>query len=249
MLVAPSIPTPDFGKLSSAKVFNEWVVPMANRILPRPDDTEEILASQRQVNRNSGLPQGLDQPPPQYTSPTDPRAIYAPPQTPVAAPQQLRQPQQTAPTDPQEPLGARAPGDPTAADLTSFVKGFEGFNQNPYNDYNQTSIGYGTRARAGERSISPLVAEQRLEEELDTHRQRVQALNTRAGYEFSDNQIDALTSFDYNTGRLEQLTANGTRDIATIGQKINLYNKADGEVLRGLTRRRRAESLLFTRGY
>jgi len=245
MLVAPSIPTPDFGKLSSAKVFNEWIVPTANRILPQQDDTEEILASQRPVSRNSSLPQGLDQPPQQYASPTDPRAIYAP-QSATTAPQQI---QQTVPTTLQEPLGARAPGDPTAANLTSFVKRFEGFNPDAYDDYGQTSIGYGTRARPGERSISPLIAEQRLEEELGTHRQRVQALNLSAGYEFSDNQIDALTSFDYNTGSLEQLTDNGTRDIATIGQKINLYNKAGGKELRGLTRRRQAESLLFTRGY
>ena len=132
-----------------------------------------------------------------------------------------------------------------AGDLTSFVKGFEGYNPNAYNDYKQMSIGYGTRARAGEKVISRDEAERRLGAELSKSRQRVLAHAAKHGYEFSGNQIDALTSFDYNTGRISQLTNGGTRTPEAIGKQMLLYNKAGGKVLPGLVRRRKAESSLF----
>lgn len=132
-----------------------------------------------------------------------------------------------------------------ANDLTSFVKEFEGFNPKAFSDYKQTSIGYGTRAKPGETIISRREAERRLADELANSRRRVESHAQRHGYQFSQKQMDALTSFDYNTGRLEQLTAKGTRQPEEIGQKILLYNKAGGKVLPGLVRRRKAESSLF----
>lgn len=132
-----------------------------------------------------------------------------------------------------------------AKDLTSFVKEFEGYNPKAFSDYKQTSIGYGTRAKPGETVISRQEAERRLADELANSRRRVESHAQRHGYQFSQKQMDALTSFDYNTGRLEQLTAKGTRQPEEIGQKILLYNKAGGKVLPGLVRRRKAESSLF----
>lgn len=64
-------------------------------------------------------------------------------------------------------------------------------------------------------------------------------------YHWNQNQEDALTSFAFNIGSIDQLTANGTRSIATISEKILLYNRAGGAVLEGLTRRRKAEKALF----
>lgn len=67
----------------------------------------------------------------------------------------------------------------------------------------------------------------------------------------SQNQVDALVSFAYNLG-------NGTLQRSTLRQKLNRgemdsaaqeilkYNKAGGQVLKGLTRRRQAEYKLFT---
>jgi lysozyme len=132
-----------------------------------------------------------------------------------------------------------------AKDLTSFVKEFEGYKPRAFSDYKQTSIGYGTRAKPGETVISRQEAERRLADELANSRRRVESHAQRHGYQFSQKQMDALTSFDYNTGRLEQLTAKGTRQPEEIGQKILLYNKAGGKVLPGLVRRRKAESSLF----
>lgn len=134
-------------------------------------------------------------------------------------------------------------------DLVSLVKQFEGFNPNAYGDYKQTSIGYGTRAKAGEKSISKEEAERRLANELALSRQRVAALNEKAGYNFTPHEIDALTSFDYNTGRLSQLTENGKRDRVTIAAKMLEYTKAGGKSLPGLVKRRQAEQQVFLKGY
>ncbi|QLG39410.1 glycoside hydrolase family protein [Paenibacillus sp. E222] len=61
----------------------------------------------------------------------------------------------------------------------------------------------------------------------------------------TQNQFDALTSFCYNTGpgNLKQL-CNG-RTVAQIASSITKYNKAGGNVLKGLVRRRQAELDLF----
>ena len=67
-------------------------------------------------------------------------------------------------------------------------------------------------------------------------------------YDFNTSQIDALVSFAYNVGSIDQLTSKGRRSIKTIEEKIPEYNKAGGKVLRGLTRRRAAELKMFKQG-
>lgn len=64
-------------------------------------------------------------------------------------------------------------------------------------------------------------------------------------YHWNQNQYDALVSFAFNIGSINQLTANGTRTIAQISSKITAYNKAGGKALAGLTRRRKEEKALF----
>lgn len=64
-------------------------------------------------------------------------------------------------------------------------------------------------------------------------------------YDWNQNELDALVSFAYNIGSIDQLTAKGTRSKSTIASKILQYDKAGGKVLRGLTRRRQAEHDLF----
>ena len=67
-----------------------------------------------------------------------------------------------------------------------------------------------------------------------------------AKYNFNQNQFDALVSFAYNVGGIEQLTKNGSRSISEIAEHMLAYNKAGGKVLAGLTRRRQAEKDLFS---
>lgn len=64
-------------------------------------------------------------------------------------------------------------------------------------------------------------------------------------YHWNQNQFDALLSFTYNIGSINQLTNNGQRSIQEISNKIELYNKCKGRPLEGLTRRRKFEKQLF----
>tara|TARA_R110000822_G_scaffold90467_2_gene209143 strand:- start:854 stop:2710 length:1857 start_codon:yes stop_codon:yes gene_type:complete len=136
-----------------------------------------------------------------------------------------------------------------AKTLTDFVKGFEGWNPSAYNDYKQTSIGYGTKAKSGELSITKEEAARRLSQELQRHVVRVKKIADKGGYEFTKAQLDALTSFDYNTGKIGQVTGNGKRNKEEIAEKMLLYVKAGGKNLKGLEIRRKAEVKLFKTGY
>lgn len=64
-------------------------------------------------------------------------------------------------------------------------------------------------------------------------------------YNFNQNQFDALVSFAFNIGNINQLTNNGTRSIAEISAKISEYCNAGGKKLAGLVTRRNKEKELF----
>ena len=83
--------------------------------------------------------------------------------------------------------------------------------------------------------------------ELKSHEDRVVKHAEKHGYKLTKNQISALTSFDFNTGSIAKLTANGTRSIEEISNMLLAYNKAGGKVLGGLKKRRQSEQDLFNR--
>lgn len=64
-------------------------------------------------------------------------------------------------------------------------------------------------------------------------------------YSFNQNQYDALCSFCYNIGSIDQLVNKGNKSIKNISNDIVLYNKAAGQVLKGLVNRRKEEQKLF----
>jgi GH24 family phage-related lysozyme (muramidase) len=66
--------------------------------------------------------------------------------------------------------------------------------------------------------------------------------------QLNQHQFDALVSFCYNCGQgnLKTLCQKG-RTLAQIAAKIPEYNKAGGNVLNGLVRRRKAEVELFNK--
>lgn len=64
----------------------------------------------------------------------------------------------------------------------------------------------------------------------------------------SDDEFAALVSFDFNTGALHKSTLLkklNKGDRAGAAAEFLKWNKADGKVLRGLTRRRKSEQNLF----
>lgn len=129
--------------------------------------------------------------------------------------------------------------------LVNFVKEEEDFYPDAYDDYKQTSIGYGTRAKKGEKTITKEEASKRLSKELSNHAKRVKAHVKKYKYNLNQNQMNALISFDYNTGRVAELTKKGTRSLAEIAQMMLLYHNAGGKKKEGLVKRRIKEQKLF----
>lgn len=101
---------------------------------------------------------------------------------------------------------------------------------------------YGADVRKG-MTITPAQAEAYLRADCAA---AVAAVN-KYRYAYNQNQFDALVSFTYNcgAGNLRALTACGTRNLRTVGDRLTAYNKAGGKVLAGLTRRRKEEQALF----
>lgn len=106
------------------------------------------------------------------------------------------------------------------------------------------TIGYGhTAGVTPGMTITQAQAEQMLVDDMTKYEAKVNKYQNK--YNFNQNQYDALVSFAYNVGSIDQLTQNGTRTIAQISAKFSAYNKGGGKVLAGLTRRRAEEKALF----
>lgn len=106
------------------------------------------------------------------------------------------------------------------------------------------TIGYGhTKGVYAGQVISQAQAEQFLREDVS---KAESAVDRYEGiYHWTQSQYDALVSFAYNVGSIDQLTQKGSRTIAQISAKIPEYNKGNGQVLPGLVRRRAEEQALF----
>ncbi len=122
------------------------------------------------------------------------------------------------------------------------IKQFEGFAARAQWDYAQHSNGYGTRARYPGEVIDRAEAERRFQAEIANAAAFVDTIapNLDAG------SRAALTSLTYNAGNawtkgeLGKAIASGDLDKAR--EIFVKYNKAGGEVLDGLTKRRVAEA-------
>ena len=136
----------------------------------------------------------------------------------------------------------------------NLIKEFEGCRLTAYYDsVGVITIGYGTTN--ADKSITKTVIREGLTISQATADNWLRAsLNQKYGplvnkydstYHWTQNEFDALISFAYNIGSIDQLTANGTRSKKTIAAKIPEYCHAGGKKLEGLVRRRNAEKKLF----
>ena len=108
------------------------------------------------------------------------------------------------------------------------------------------TIGYGHTGGVKQgQTITQSQAEQYLISDLAKFEAHVEKFYKK--YCWNQNEFDAMVSFAYNIGSINQLTAFGTRSKDVVKEKIKLYNKAGGKVLPGLVRRRQAEYELFTK--
>lgn len=128
-----------------------------------------------------------------------------------------------------------------------FIKKWEGYLPKASNALDGVwTIGYGhTKGVKSGDSCTPAQALQWLKEDVAWSEDRVNKY--MEVYHFNQNQFDALVSFAYNIGSIDQLTANGRRTLATISEKMLLYVNCNGKPLQGLRNRRAEEQELFLR--
>lgn len=145
----------------------------------------------------------------------------------------------------------------TSTSGIQLIQLYEGLRLHPYKDcVGLLTVGYGHLIGNGtdlthelNRTITLHEATELLKQDLHKFERGVSRYIKAP---ISQNQFDALVALAYNLG-------NGTLQRSTLRQKLNRgdydgaakeilkYNKAGGQVLKGLTRRRQAEYRLFTR--
>ncbi|MBO5957278.1 MAG: glycoside hydrolase family protein [Bacteroidales bacterium] len=132
----------------------------------------------------------------------------------------------------------------------NFIKKWEGgpwLQAKRFGSERYLSIGYGhygPDVKIGQ-TITQAEAEELLKKDVQNAVNHVNYMNNKYAYNFNQNEFDALVSFAYNIGSINQLTANGTRSKKVIAEKMLLYVKSCGVTLQGLVNRRKAENKLF----
>lgn len=130
----------------------------------------------------------------------------------------------------------------------NLIKSFEGCKLTAYKclpteKYYTIGYGhYGSDVTAGMK-ITEEQAEELLVQDCKKAIKNVNSFMSK--YNFNQNQFDALVSFAFNVGSINQLTASGTRTLEQISSKITAYNKSSGRVIAGLVKRRAKEKELF----
>ena len=130
------------------------------------------------------------------------------------------------------------------------IKEFEGCKQVAYQDsVGVWTIGYGHTKDVyeGQLAIKKTI-ERWLQEDLEEFESYVSKL---VKVELNQNQFDALVAWTYNLGPTNLKESTMLRklnygDYESVPDEMRRWNKAGGEVLNGLVRRRDAEANLFS---
>ena len=135
-----------------------------------------------------------------------------------------------------------------------FIEAFEGLFLKTYDDGTGVlTIGYGHTTSAGPprvyrgMTITESQADQILSADLASVEIEVEHLVSVA---LTQNQFDALVSFQFNTGWLGHhgcslLRAVNAGNTALADEDFKLYDMAGGRVMSGLVRRRKGEAAMF----
>ena len=128
----------------------------------------------------------------------------------------------------------------------ALIKEFEGLRLTTYKcAAGVKTIGYGhtgSDVYYGQR-ITEREAETLLRADLARFERHVNSYNDAYGW--SQNEFDALVSFAFNVGSIDQLTYNGIRSKKLIADKMLEYCKAGGKRISGLVARRQREREMF----
>ena len=143
-----------------------------------------------------------------------------------------------------------------------FIKSVEGFSAQPYYDYSQHTVGYGTKCPTDKyfdymaNGITKEEAEILLRETLiDIENAINQKLMDAYQLTFSQNQFDALVSFSFNLGT-GWMTYDSTlrnalltnADSNELVYAFSLYSTAGGQYLTSLISRRLCEANIYLNG-
>lgn len=150
----------------------------------------------------------------------------------------------------------------------AFIKSWESLKLHAYDDATERAvaeggevlgtltIGYGHTGEAGPPNVTPGMAITLEQAERFLFNDLV-PIEIEIGHlvkpTLTQPQFDALVSFQFNTGWLEHphcslLTALNSGNFALADRDFMLYNRSNGRVMKGLTRRRRAEMQMFASG-
>jgi lysozyme len=134
------------------------------------------------------------------------------------------------------------------------IKSFEGWRANAYRDsVGVWTIGYGHTSMAGPPKVTSNLkitkseGEAMLQHDLQKY---AKAVDDAVTVPLTPNQFGALVSFCYNVGpgnfnKSSVLRYTNAGNFKGVPARLLLWNKAGGRVLKGLTRRRKAEGKLF----
>ena len=186
-----------------------------------------------------------------------------PPAPPVDMPYTSGNPAPAQPATPAQPAKPAQPVSTYSERLLNYIKSTERFTPTAFWDKKQWTNGYGTKAKspAGgsddpgpKETVNESTALSRMTDYLQNAVTGVVDYGKKKGYQWTQGQVDALTSFSYNLGigKLNQITDDGKRSNEEIAAKLLAYNKAvkkdnprEYEELPGLTKRRQEELAMF----
>lgn len=123
---------------------------------------------------------------------------------------------------------------------------FEGFRNSAYDDgYGNLTIGIGHCDRDVYKGMYLTDNEVYALFEKDVARFEDNVNRYVSTYNFTQNEFNALVSFAFNIGSVDELLRCGDLPKSAICDRMLLYCHANGEVVPGLERRRKAEVELF----
>lgn len=136
------------------------------------------------------------------------------------------------------------------------IKSFEGLFLKPYLDpIKIPTIGYGTIEYPDSKRVTmqdPEITEEKALELLEHEvNKKAASIESAVKVSINDNEFAALAAFSYNvgTGALQSSTLlkllNAGADRVAVADQFLRWDKAGGQQLPGLTRRRQAERSLF----
>ena len=130
----------------------------------------------------------------------------------------------------------------------SLIRSFEGCSLKSYKcPAGKTTIGFGHTGTYNGKpltmgmTITQQQANDLLKQDLVRYENYVSSLHLN----LNENEFSALVSFCFNCGPGCLSSLCKGRNLKQIGEALLLYNKANGKVLPGLTRRRKAEQDLY----